>query len=129
MEEVEAATGRRPVEWLLEHAGLDRRWCSIHCTNITDSEVVKLANSGAVASVCSIMESNLVDKIFNGTLYLDSSGSIAVDTDSNAQVAQVGEFRTLEYSQRLSANCRSALAVRSHSVGRSLLGACAEGGA
>lgn len=88
MEEVEAATGRRPVEWLLEHAGLDRRWCSIHCTNITDSEVVKLANSGAVASVCSIMESSLGDGIFNGTLYLDSDGSIAVGTDSNAQVAQ-----------------------------------------
>ena len=75
------------------------------------------------------MESSLGDGIFNGTLYLDSDGSIAVGTDSNVQVAQAGEFRTLEYSQRLSANCRCALAVRSHSEGRSLLGACAEGGA
>ena len=129
VEEVEAATGRKPVEWLLEHAGLNRRWCLIHCTHMTDAETVELANSGAVAGVCPITESNLGDGIFNGTMYLDSGGGIAVGTDSNVQVTQAGEFRTLEYSQRLSANRRSALAVRGSSVGRSLLEACAEGGA
>ena len=129
VDEVEAATGRRPVEWLLEHADLGGRWCLIHCTHMTDSEAAKLAASGAVAGVCPITESNLGDGIFNGTLYLDSGGSIAIGTDSNVQVAQAGEFRTLEYSQRLSTNRRSALAVRSPSVGRSLIEACAEGGA
>ena len=127
--DVEAATGRRPVDWLLEHAGLNGRWCLIHCTHMTDSEAIGLANSGAVAGVCPITESNLGDGIFNGIKYFGSGGSIAVGTDSNVQVTQAGEFRTLEYSQRLSANCRSALAVRSPSTGRSLLEACAEGGA
>ena len=27
--------GQRPVEWLLEHARLDKRWCLVHATHVT----------------------------------------------------------------------------------------------
>jgi len=32
VDECIAWSGRRPVEWLLEHAPVDRRWCLIHAT-------------------------------------------------------------------------------------------------
>ena len=35
VEDCVAALGRRPVEWLLEHAGVDSRWCVIHATHTT----------------------------------------------------------------------------------------------
>jgi len=36
----------RPIDWLLNHAPVDRRWCLIHCTQATDSEIARLAASG-----------------------------------------------------------------------------------
>ncbi len=41
MKEVEdciAWSGARPVEWLLANADVDRRWCLIHATHMTDAE-------------------------------------------------------------------------------------------
>ena len=49
VEECIAWSGRRPVEWLLEHAPVDRRWCLIHATHTTATEIAALARSGAVA--------------------------------------------------------------------------------
>ena len=34
VEEIEAAHGRRPVEWMLDNAAPDARWCLIHCTQM-----------------------------------------------------------------------------------------------
>ena len=41
MKEVEdclAWSGQRPVDWLLDHAPVDERWCLIHATHMTDDE-------------------------------------------------------------------------------------------
>jgi len=38
VEEVQAAWGQRPVEWLLDHADIDERWCLIHCTQMLPHE-------------------------------------------------------------------------------------------
>ena len=35
VEDCIAWSGRRPVEWLLEHAPVDQRWCLIHATHTT----------------------------------------------------------------------------------------------
>src|SRR6266576_1955453 len=51
VEECIAWSGRRPVEWLLEHAPIDRRWCLIHAIHKTATEIASLANSGAVAGL------------------------------------------------------------------------------
>ena len=40
VEECIAWSGRRPVEWLLEHAPVDRRWCLIHATHMTATEII-----------------------------------------------------------------------------------------
>ena len=39
--------GRRPVEWLLEHAPVDRRWCLVHATHVTEQELAGMAAAHA----------------------------------------------------------------------------------
>src|SRR5580698_10358104 len=34
-----AWSGRRPVEWLLDHADVDTRWCLVHATHLNPAEV------------------------------------------------------------------------------------------
>ena len=69
-----AWSGVRPVEWLLDHADIDARWCLIHATHLTDAEVDALAASGAVAGLCPITEANLGDGIFPAKRYLAAGG-------------------------------------------------------
>ena len=59
-----AWSNQRPVEWLLDHAPVDRRWCLIHATHMTESETSKMAASGAVAGLCPVTEANLGDGTF-----------------------------------------------------------------
>ena len=132
MKEVEASiafSGARPVEWLLENADVDARWCLIHATHLTQAETVALAASDAVAGLCPITESNLGDGIFPGVRYLAAGGRIATGTDSNVLIDAAQELRTLEYSQRLSHHARNVLASGDQpSVARRLFGATLDGG-
>jgi len=129
VEEVAAARGARPVEWLLANAGIDGRWCLIHCTQMRPLETRALARSGAVAGLCPITESSLGDGIFDGVRWLGAGGRIAIGSDSNIRVSLSEELRTLEYSQRLRDRCRAALATPGHSTGRRLFEAAVAGGA
>ena len=56
-----ASLGARPVRWLLDHGGLDEKWCLIHATHMDERETHDLARSGAVAGLCPITEGNLGD--------------------------------------------------------------------
>ncbi len=47
-----ATRGARPVEWLLDHAEVDARWCLVHATHLTEAETAGLARSGAVVGLC-----------------------------------------------------------------------------
>ena len=40
-----AATGKRPVELLLETQVVDQRWCLVHATHLTKAELAGIANS------------------------------------------------------------------------------------
>ena len=129
VEEVEAATGQRPVGWLLDHAPVDRRWCLIHCTQMTPDETVRLADTGAVAGLCPITESSLGDGIFDGVRWLGAGGNWGIGSDSNIRIALTEELRTLDYSQRLRDHSRAALAREGASTGRVLWEGAAQGGA
>ncbi len=133
MKEVEASlafSGARPVEWLLDNAGLDARWCLIHATHMTDAETDALAKSGAVAGLCPITEANLGDGIFPALRYLGAGGSIGIGTDSNILIGAAEELRALEYSQRLPHQARNVLATdQQQSVGCRLFNAALSGGA
>jgi formimidoylglutamate deiminase len=127
--EVEAAWGRRPVEWLFENHEADERWCLIHCTQVQPHETAMLAKSGAVAGLCPITESSLGDGIFEGADYLMHAGRFGVGSDSNIRISLAEELRTLEYSQRLRDRSRAVLATPDKSTGRTLFESAAQGGA
>ncbi|MGI9475876.1 MAG: formimidoylglutamate deiminase [Hyphomicrobiaceae bacterium] len=128
VEEVQAAWGRRPVEWLLENVEVSADWCLIHCTQMLAHETTGLAATGAVAGLCPITEASLGDGIFDGVRWLCAEGRIAVGSDSNVRIALAEELRTLEYSQRLRDHSRAALATREMSTGRRLFDAIVRGG-
>jgi formimidoylglutamate deiminase len=102
-----AWSGRRPVEWLLDHAAVDERWCLIHCTQVTEAEVSRLAASRAVAGLCPSTEANLGDGVFPLLSYLRQDGRFGVGTDSNVVTSPADELRWLEYVQRLATRQRN----------------------
>jgi formimidoylglutamate deiminase len=130
VEECIAWSGQRPVEWLLEHAPVDRRWCLIHATHTTATEIAALARSGAVAGLCPVTEASLGDGIFPARELLDAGGRFGVGTDSNVLVGVADELRQLEYGQRLKHRERNVLSgAPGVSTGRALLDAALAGGA
>lgn len=129
VDEIKAAWGARPVEWLLANQSVDRHWCLIHATQMTADETLALARSGAIAGLCPITESNLGDGIFDGARYLAAGGRFGVGTDSNVRISLVEELRTLEYSQRLRDRTRAVLATEDRSTGRVLYDGACRGGA
>ena len=125
-----AWSGARPVAWLLDNAAVDERWCLIHSTHLDESEVARLAASGAVAGLCPVTEANLGDGIFPAVDYLAAGGRFGVGTDSNILIDAAGELRALEYSQRLAQRARALLAEEaSPFVGANLFGRAVDGGA
>jgi formiminoglutamate deiminase len=124
-----AWSGARPVEWLLDHAPVDARWCLVHATHMTAAETARLAASGAVAGLCPITEASLGDGIFNGRDYLAAGGRYGIGSDSNVLIDAAPELATLEYSQRLAHRQRNMMAAGEGSTGRSLFDAALAGGA
>lgn len=124
-----AWSGQRPVEWLLDNAGLSSRWCLIHATHMTGSETEGLARSGAVAGLCPITEASLGDGVFPAREFVDAGGSFGIGSDSNILIGVADELRQLEYAQRLSRRSRNVLAEPGASTGRALLTAALVGGA
>ena len=129
VDEVRAALGKRPVEWVLDTLGPDERYTFIHCTQMEPHETEGLALSGAVAGLCPLTESSLGDGIFDGVRWLAAGGDIAIGSDSNIRISLSEELRTLEYSQRLRDRSRAALALPKQSTGRRLFEAVVRGGA
>ncbi|WP_404714226.1 formimidoylglutamate deiminase [Sphingomonas sp. MMS24-J13] len=104
-------SGARPVEWLFEHAAVDRNWCLVHATHMTEAETMILATSGAVAGLCPITEANLGDGIFPASSFLAAGGRYGIGSDSNVRIDATEELRLLEYGQRLSLRQRNVLAA------------------
>jgi len=95
------ALGRRPVEWLLAQGMVDERWCLVHATHLSDTEIAGLAASGAVAGLCPTTEANLGDGLFPLAPYIAAGGRFGIGSDSHVSQSPVEELRWLEYGQRL----------------------------
>ncbi len=124
-----AWAGARPVQWLLARFAVDRHWCLIHATHMTDFETTGLARTGAVAGLCPITEGNLGDGIFPARPFRAAGGRYGIGSDSNVRIGVAAELRQLEYAQRLLHRERNVLAEAGGSTGRALLEAAAAGGA
>ncbi|MDA9533976.1 formimidoylglutamate deiminase [Bradyrhizobium sp. CCBAU 25338] len=130
VEDCLAWSGQRPVQWLLEHAPIDQRWCLIHATHTTDGEVSAFARTGAVAGLCPVTEASLGDGIFPAREFLAAGGAFGVGTDSNVLIGVADELRQLEYGQRLKHRQRNVLSSGAgYSTGRTLFDHALAGGA
>jgi len=128
--DVRAWLGARPVEWLLDHAPVDDRFCLIHATQTTPEELRAIARRGATVGLCPITEANLGDGVFPVSTWLEMGGAFGIGTDSNVRIALAEELRLLEYEQRLLSCTRAVIVTPPHeSVGRSLFEQALRGGA
>lgn len=121
-------SGARPVQWLLDNADLDGRWCLIHATHMTDDETRRMAERKAIAGLCPITEANLGDGTFNAIVFGEHGGKFGIGSDSNVLIGLPDELRQLEYSQRLAHRSRNVLAAPGQSTGRALFDGALDGG-
>ena len=130
VEDCLAWSGRRPIEWLLEHAPVDERWCLVHATHASTAELAGMAARGAVAGLCPMTEASLGDGIFPAREFREYQGRFGIGSDSNVRLDAAEELRLLEYSQRLAHRARNVLAgAAGASTGRTLFDAALAGGA
>jgi formimidoylglutamate deiminase len=123
-------SGRRPVQWLLENAAVDQRWCLIHATHLSDDEVSGIARSGAVAGLCPTTEANLGDGLFPLESFVAQGGRFGIGSDSHVSQSAVEELRWLEYGQRLQHQRRNiAVSAMERNVGDFLWQRALQGGA
>ncbi|NYT32260.1 formimidoylglutamate deiminase [Rhizobium sp. WYCCWR 11128] len=128
VEDCIAWSGARPVQWLLDHAPVDERWCLIHATHMTEDETRRMAKSGAIAGLCPITEANLGDGAFAAPLFLEEGGRYGIGSDSNVLISVPEELRQLEYSQRLALRARNVIAAPGGSTALSLFTHALAGG-
>jgi formiminoglutamate deiminase len=130
VEQCVAWSGVRPVEWLLDHASIDARWCLVHATHLDASETRRLAASGAIAGFCPVTEANLGDGIAPAKPLIDAGGAFGIGTDSNVAIGAYEELRQLEYGQRLRDRARNVITHgAARSTGRVLFDGAVRGGA
>jgi formimidoylglutamate deiminase len=125
-----AATGKRPVELLFETQNVDKHWCLVHATHLTQQEVASMAASQSVAGICTSTEGNLGDGFFELPAYIAANGRFGIGTDSHASQSVVEEIRWLEYGQRLKQQGRNIASVKGQRrVADFLWQQCLSGGA
>ncbi len=123
-----AAQHARPVEWLLDNAPVDQRWCVVHAIHIDPQEVEDLAASGAVAGLCPSSEAARGDGLFPLPAYRARGGRFGIGTDIHACLSPREELRQLETAQRLALRRADATGLGPHPA-RPLLEAVLAGGA
>ena len=107
----ESATGRRPIELLLDQALLTQHWCLVHATHASPEELKGIAASNATVCVSISTEANLGDGLFDSARFLKLGGRLCIGSDSQSTVNPAEELRWLEYQQRLRKKQRSVLAT------------------
>jgi formimidoylglutamate deiminase len=109
---------------------VDRHWCLVHATHLSQKEIDSIARSGAVVGLCATTEANLGDGLFPTPEFLAAGGALGVGSDSHVTVDPAAELRLAEYGQRLNQRRRSILASPAQpSVGSTLYAAALAGGA
>ena len=131
VEDCVAWSSHRPVDWLYDNIEVDRRWCLIHATHMTEAETARLADSGAVAGICPTTEANLGDGLFPARDFLARDGVWGIGSDSHISISPIEELRWFEYGQRLAHRRRNLLAPtgEGHSLGAALYTSALAGGA
>jgi formimidoylglutamate deiminase len=114
VDECFAATGARPIDWLVRHAALDARWQLVHATHSTAAEIAAVARTGAGVVLCPSTEANLGDGLADVPGWLAAGVPLSVGSDSQVTRNWPEELRLLEYGQRLHLGRRNVTAHPEH---------------
>jgi formimidoylglutamate deiminase len=106
----ERATGRRPIELLLDQGVVGPHWCLVHATHATAEELKNIAATDATVCLSISTEANLGDGLFDAAKFIKSAGRICIGSDSQSAVNPAEELRWLEYQQRVREKRRVVLA-------------------
>ena len=106
-----AATGVRPIEWLVREGLLDARWHLVHATHTVPGEIDAVARSGAGAVLCPSTEANLGDGLADLPRWLNTCVPLTLGSDSHATRDWREELRWLDYGQRLALRQRNVSAA------------------
>jgi formimidoylglutamate deiminase len=110
LEESRAEYGTTPIEAFAQLGILDERWTIVHGTHATRTEMELLEASGATVCACPTTERNLGDGIVPARELLEHDVSIALGSDSHADIDPWEEMRLVEYHERLQREERNVLA-------------------
>jgi formimidoylglutamate deiminase len=121
--------GARPVEFLLDQFYVDRRWCLVHATHMSQAERLRAAECGSTAGLCPTTEADLGDGVFQTAEWLKAGGGFAIGSDSNVRISVSEELRQLEYNERLRSGRRNVLTTAGSTCGRFLYQHAAKNGA
>ena len=110
VDECLAASGARPIEWLVREVALDARWQLVHATHATAAEIAAVAATGAGVVICPGTEANLGDGLCDLPRWLASRTPLSVGSDSQVTRNWTEELRWLEYGQRLGLRQRNVAA-------------------
>jgi formimidoylglutamate deiminase len=106
-----AATGVRPLEWLVRERLLDSRWSLVHATHAVPGEIAAVAATGAGVVVCPGTEGNLGDGLCDLPGWLDAGAPVTLGSDSHVTREWREELRWLDYGQRLQRHQRNVAAA------------------
>jgi formimidoylglutamate deiminase len=110
VDDCRAATGCRPIEWLLRHAAPGARWQLVHATHAAPAEIDGVARCGAGVVLCPGTEANLGDGLPDLPRWLAAGVPLSLGSDSQVTRGWPEELRWLEYAQRLQLRQRNVSA-------------------
>jgi formimidoylglutamate deiminase len=123
-----AATGKRPIEWLLDNVPLDARWHLVHATHATPDEIDGVARHGAGVVLCPTTEANLGDGLPDLARWLEKDVPLSLGSDSQVTRDWREELRLAEYGQRFAHRRRNVSAQRGGSTAERLFARTLRGG-
>jgi formimidoylglutamate deiminase len=103
-------TGRTPVALLADEGLLGPRFTGVHGVHVTAEEIGQLRAARACVCACPTTERNLGDGVVPADALLEAGVSVALGTDSHAQIDLLEDARELEYHLRLVRLERNVLA-------------------
>lgn len=130
VDDCQARTGQRPIEWLLAHAELDARWNLVHASHASETELHAVRSAGAAIVACPSSAANLGRGLFDLPAFAAVGGNWSIGSDRHVARSWPEELRLLEYTHRLQRQARNvaAEAAGRESCAAVLFGAAVAGG-
>ena len=101
--------GLTPVALLARERLLGRDFTAVHAVHVTAEEIAMMAEAGITICSCPTTERNLGDGIFRADEVMRAGISVALGSDSQAQIDSMEDARELEYHLRLQEQKRAVL--------------------